>query len=288
MDPQNDPDPLELKAPGVLLEGAPGSGKTTALATLLNCGLEVFAVITEPGGEESLLDGVRLYKAPIDRLHWTYIAPATAPWSALTKMAERINSMGYEDLSKLKSGIDKDAYRQFFQLLGALSNFKCARTGKEYGAVDDFRGDECVVLDSLSGINRMAFQLTVGGKPTAHQGEWGVAMAAEESLIAKLCSDIKVPMILTAHVEPEKDEVDGSIKLMPMALGRRLAPKLPKDFSDVVYSYREGSDFFWSTIATKVDVKTRNLPRKDKLPPNFAPVIEAWRRRVEQAKGGSE
>ena len=64
---------------------------------------------------------------------------------------------------------------------------------------------------------------------------------------------------------------------MVSALGTKLAPKLPKDFSDVVYSYREGSQYFWSTITPQMDLKHRLLPLKDKLSPSFGQVVQAWR-----------
>ena len=65
-----------IQPPSVLLMGPSGSGKTYSLSTLLESGLEVFLVVTEPHGLETLLDVVAQKKLDINKLHWRYIPPA--------------------------------------------------------------------------------------------------------------------------------------------------------------------------------------------------------------------
>ena len=267
-----------IRGSKTLIMGGVGSGKTTCLTTLIQSGLELFVAITDPGGEESLIAAMERNNLPMDRLHWKYIASASPTWATLTKMAEFVNTMGYESLSKLKSGIEKTSYKQFMELLKSASNFECDHCGKEFGPVDTWGPERAFSHDSLSGISTMAYDLMVGAKPTAHQGEWGVAMNVEEKFVRKCCSDLKCFYILTAHVDREIDEVAGGTKIMVSALGRKLAPKLPKDFSDVVYSYREGMDYYWSTMAAGIDLKHRLLPLKDKLTPSFQQIVDAWKK----------
>jgi len=262
-----------------LLVGPPGSGKTTSLVSFIEAGLDLFIIGTDPGFEESILDVMERKNLPLDRLHYQYIAPASAPWSALLDAAAKVNMMNYEGLSTLKSGIGKEGYRQFIHLLTAMSDFTDHRTGESFGPVDGFREDCVFAVDSLSGINVMAMDMMIGGKPTAHQGEWGVAMNMEEKLILKLTSDLKCFFVLTAHIEKEPDLVTGIPLTMVGALGRKLAPKLPRTFSDVILSVKEGSKFTWSTAAINVDLKSRSLPISDNLLPSFVPIVETWRRR---------
>jgi len=269
------PEPL-VRGSKTLLMGGVGSGKTTALTTFIEAGLEVFIAITDPGGQESLIYAMDKKNLPMDKLHWNYVASASPSWDTLMKMAQLINIMGYKELSEIKQGIDKASYQQFMELITLASNFKCERTGKEYGPVDFWGPDRVFAHDSLSGINTMAYDLMVGAKPTAHRGEYGVAMNAEEKFIKKCCADLKCFYVLTAHVDREPDEVGLGTKIMVSALGSKLAPKLPKDFSDVVYSYREGADYYWSTMAPNVDLKHRLLPLLDKLDPSFQQVVTAW------------
>lgn len=270
---------MTIRAPSVMLIGAPGSGKTYSLSTLVEAGLKCAFIFTDPGGEESLIDAIETRKLPMDNVHWKYIAPTSMPWSTLQEMAKKINSMGYDDLTKLKAGVDKRNFTQFAELLNALSNFTCDRTGEVFGPIDDLDTSWAVAIDSLSGINTMAMDMMIGAKPIAHQGEWGAAMNAEEKLIYKLTADLDCFFVLTAHVERETDETIGRQQLMASALGRRLAPKLPRTFSDVVLAQKEGDKFSWSTAALNVDLKTRSLPISNDLLPSFVPVVRRFHER---------
>ena len=270
-----------MRAPSVMLIGAPGVGKTYSLSTLVEAGLKCAFIFTDPGGEESLIDALETRKLPLDNVHWRYVAPTAMPWSTLEQMAQKITALGYDDLTKIKSGVDKRNFTQFATLLNTLANFKCERCGEEFGPVDEFGPDWVVAIDSLSGINTMAMDMMIGAKPAAHQGEWGVAMNAEEKLIYKLTSDLDCFFVLTAHVERETDETIGRQQLMASALGRRLAPKLPRTFSDVVLAQKEGEKFTWSTAALNVDLKTRSLPVAAELAPSFVPIVRRFNERVQ-------
>ncbi len=269
-----------LRGTSTMLIGPTGTGKTYSLSTFIEAGLKLAVVFTDPGGDESFLDSMNDRGLPLDNAHWRYIAPASPPWSALEEMAKKIGSMGYEDLTKIKSGIAKREYNQFVQLLATFANFTCEHCGLEIGPVDKLSSEWAVGLDGLSGLNVMAMDMTIGGKPAAHQGEWGVAMNAEEKLVSKLTSDLVAFFFLSAHVERELNEAAGYTQLMASALGRKLAPKLPRTFSDVVLARREGDKFFWSTTAMNVDLKTRTLPLSDTLQPSFVQIVDRWRQRA--------
>lgn len=222
-------------------------------------------------------------KLPREKLHYAYIAPASEKWSDLMAMAKQINAMSYEDLASIKSGINKTGYQQFYQLLSLLSDFTDQRSGQKFGPVDSWSADRALAIDSMSGLNYMAMSMLVGAKPAAHQGEWGVAMNALEKLIMKLTSDLDCFLVMTAHVEKEFDEIAGKMNVMASMLGKKLAPKIPRLFSDVILAKREGGQHFWSTTAAGVDLKTRNLPLSDKLAPSFEQIVKSWRARNELA-----
>lgn len=277
-----------LKGTSTLLVGGPGSGKTYSLASFAKAGLELFVVFTEPGGDESLIQAVRDHNIDIGRVHWKYIAPASPTWDMMKKSAQTISTLSYEALTSIKAGIEKGGYRQFLTLLETLSDFKCDRDGKSYGPVDSWDATRAVALDSLSGLNIMAMDMVVGSKPVKHQGEWGVAMDNEERLIMKLCSDIRAFFVLTAHIERESNEITGAQQLMAGALGRKLAPRLPRFFSDVIHAYRDGGEFFWSTTSMNVDLKARTVPLQDKMPPDFGLIVKSWQARQETASAGPQ
>ena len=272
--------PGELQAPATLLMGPPGCGKTTVLVTLALAGIEVFVVITEPNGVDSLLDAWAKHNAPIEKLHWATISPTAAGWKAMGEMGRMINSMSYKDLSEMKQGIGKSEMKQFPQLLSLFENFKCERTGKEYGDVTTWDATRALVVDSLSGLNLIVMQHTVGFKPSPHQGEWGIAMNSLEMLLLKLTADVKCFFVLTAHVDKEPNELTGGTTIYASALGRKLAPKIPRFFSEVILAKRAADKFLWSTASNEADLKNRALPVSSELIPSFKPIVDAYNRRV--------
>lgn len=259
------------QSPGVnvLLLGASGAGKTYSIRTLLDAGLEVFVLFTEPGMEV-------LSDTDPEKLHWHYIPPASADFADMIDSASKINRMSLKMLSDM-SDINKSKYTEFIQILQSLSNFTCDRTGKSYGAVDSWGSDKVLVMDSLSGLSICAMNLVTGSKPIKSIADWGMAMDNLERLITKLCVDTQCHFVMTAHLERETDEVTGGTTLMASTLGRKLAPKLPRFFSEVIHVKRDGDTYVWSTSTTNVDTKTRKLGLSAKLAPSFVPVIKAWR-----------
>ena len=269
--------PPWFRGRNTLLVGPTGTGKTYSIRSAYEAGLEIFLVFTEPSME-------LFHDLPSSRVHWQYVPPATPDWETMVENAERINSLSFKALSGL-GDINKQAYDQFLQLLRALSGFTCDRTGEYFGPVDTWGPERMLVLDSLSGLNIMAMDMVVGAKPVKSMADWGVAMDNEERIINKLCMSTACWFTMIAHAEREVDEVLGGNQLMVSALGRKLAPRIPRYFSDVIYTKRDGKNFKWSTAEINVDTKARTLPISDSLEPNFAQIIE---RSIELAKDYSE
>lgn len=263
---------MKSPLPGVkvLLMGASGSGKTTAIETLIAKGITPFCIFTEPGFEV-------LGHVPADKLHWHYVRPSSQNWSSMVSTAKQINMLSFEALSKVTDP-NKGQYTQFVELLTALNNFVCDRDGKAYGDVCTWGTDRAVVIDGLTGVGTMAMNLHIGGKPLRHQGEWAIGMLQVENLMGKLCTDTQSHFVLISHTEREVDEVQGGSRIMAATLGRKLAPKLPRHFSDVVLADKAGTRYSWSTAAAGADTKARNLPTQDGLPPDFGPIIESWKK----------
>jgi len=279
-----------LQPPSTLLTGATGTGKTSAIATQLLYGLRVFVVVTEPDGVASLIDACERLKAPIDRLHWTLCAPASAGWLELEDMITKISSMDQKQLADQRD-MGKASFRApAMKFLNAFRNFHCDRTNQDYGDFTQWPDDCALNIDSLTGWCLIGWGCTVGFKPTANPGEWGIAQNFVYNMLVKINSDRSCFFTLTSHVEKEMDELLGVKKLMVSAIGAKLAPKIPPFFGDVVKCEKvmvqgNKAEFRWSTIDTQMDLKNRALPVSSNMPADFGPIIKAYQRRVAMASG---
>ena len=267
-----------LAGVNILAEGPTGTGKTYALGTIADAGIELFVLFTE-SGLETLIGYWTDRELPVPaNVHCHDHKRPEGSFETLAQNAEKVNTYSLEALAKMVDP-NRGKHNQFVDLLRVMANFEDQRTGQKFGAVDSWGPDKCLAIDSLTGVNPIALSLVVGGKPVKSQSDWGIAQDQIEKLIRQLCDGCKCHFVLTAHVERETDMVFGGVKITVSTLGRALAPKIPPMFSDVVLSYREGKNFFWSTDNPQADLKARNLPIAANIPQNFAAIFAKWKSR---------
>lgn len=267
----------ELPGVNLMLMGPAGTGKTDSLGSIASAfpDLEVFYLGLEPGLETLLGHYKRIGKPIPKNLHWHSLESAKASFSDLLDGAKRINTMSLETLAKTNDP-NRSKHNRFIKLLEVLNNFPDDRTGQKFGCVDTWGPNRILIIDGMAGLARMAMSLVVGNKPVKNVSDWGIAQDQIEKVINLWTDACKCHFVLIAHVEREKDEVLGGIKLMVSTLGAKLAPKLPAMFSDVILTVREGSRFTWDTANGQADVKTRNLKIQAGLDPSFKPIFESW------------
>lgn len=270
----------------ILLEGDAGTGKTYSIGTLVDTGIPV-AYLALESGIESLLGYWIDHNKPIPpNLAWHVLKSPEASLDQLIENATKINTYSFEALTKM-SDPNRNKYNQFISLLQVLNAFVDQRTGESLGPVSKWDATRCLVIDPLTGINRAAMDLVVGGKPVKAQNEWGVAQDQVEKILRLLTGDCLCHFVLIAHIERETDQIAGGTKITVSTLGKALAPKIPPMFSDVILAYREGASFYWSTANSSVALKTRNLPIADKIPPSFDQIMKKWKARTEGASKGA-
>lgn len=259
-----------------VIMGPQGTGKSYSLRTLLGLGLEVFPIFTEINALSALAD-------VLPQLHWKYIPPyQNLGWSTMRDILVKVNALSNKALQDTAK-IEPAKHVQAIRLLDQLAKFE-DNTGKDWGAVHEWGNDRVLVIDTLTGLNKMMKSLCVGAKPILTQPDWGVAMDNLHRLIDMLATETTCHIVITAHVEYQKDELtNDSAKLMVHTLGRKLAPVLFSNFGDVVLTERQGTVFYWTTENPNADLKAHHLPIKAKQQPSFAPLVAEWRKRKEQA-----
>lgn len=260
----------------VLLLGGSGSGKTYATATLAECGLNVRCLWMEPGCYHSFARYFEDKGKPIpDNVEWANAPLTSLTFAEMIDMAKILNTMTQKGIANYNDP-RRQKHDAFIKVLSTLANFTSERTGKNFGPVDEWDTNTVLVFESLSTLSTAAMALLTGGRPLADQGEWQMAMNSLEQFLNKFTS-LRCHAVLTSHLDRETDEQLGGTKLMAATLGRKLAPKVPRYFDDVILARREGTKFSWDTSSIDADLKTRLLPIAAGQPPSFAPLISRWR-----------
>jgi hypothetical protein len=281
---------FELTPPKVLLMGGAGSGKTHSFGTLVDWARlhehRVFALFTE-NGLETLLKYYSDKGTEIPHnLHWHVVKTKPAGLKSLVKAANDVGKNGYEQLSKM---IDPDRHKNnvYLQIVGTLGNYVDQRTGKEFGSMDeDWTERDWLALDSLTELSTMAMKMQIGTKPTAALPDYMVAQVNLMNLLRLMTNGTRCGVAMTAHPVREKDEVTGSVRLMPRTIGSAIASELSPLFSEVISTIREGDKWYWDTANSSADLKTRYLPISTKIRPDFAQICDPWLKAATAAKSG--
>ena len=286
------PTTLELPGPKILLEGPGGTGKSFAIGTLVDWASrnnqKVFILFTEQGGLESVLGYWRdtncppfnrKEPAPIpDCLHWHVLKTPALSLEALIGNATRTGQLSYQALAQWTDP-NRSSSNPWEHFLKKLQTFTCDRTGEDFGNVGTWGADRILVNDSLSETANACFRMVLGAKATASQNEYGVAQQNLLGWVRWMTQFLQCTFVMTAHVQRQVNELSGVTSVMTKAIGKALGDEFCPLFSEVILTVREGNSFYWDTAAPGVDLKTRYLPIRTKIAPDFAQIMDKWQQR---------
>lgn len=263
-----------LPGVNVMLLGPVGTGKTTAIRTLVDCGITPMCIFTEP--RFGILGSI-----PQDKLHWKYIPGIVDTLDAIEK---KVTAIGTLDQKGLCAMTDHNRHRdsRMIEFIKALNNFTCDRTGESFGPVKDWGTNRALVLDGLSGLTQMAWFTTIGAKPAKDKPDYGKCQDLVMSQIDWACVIPRCHFILIAHADRNFNEVTGETLITPALPGKALTSIFARNIDDVVLTQRIGAEFRWSTAAAGADLKASYLPVSEGLAPDFAQIINSWK-----ARGGT-
>jgi hypothetical protein len=187
--------------------------------------------------------------------------------------------MAWEGLTKAVDATRYSAGSPFDEILEGLFNYKCARTGQEFGNIASWGTDKVFVLDSASGLTLASWQNVAGTRMALSPPDYQLAQKQVANLIHQICMSYGCHFVMTAHPARETDPVNGGTRIYPDLPGKALGPNIGRYFTDVIFTDHNGPVFTWSTVSTQAALKTRNLGYKADLPPSFVPLVEAWKKR---------
>lgn len=269
---------MSLPGFNVLLEGPAGTGKTYALSTLVNAGLEVFVLFLEPGIEALMAPWADKGLPVPSNLHWNVLAPPPAAYSDLKQMITDSGSMTQKMLSNTVDP-NRGKNNPVLPVVELINDFVDQRTGKHYGPVASWGTDKVFVIDHLTSLSGMFMRMLTGNKSVSDKPDYGIAQTNFMKFQEYLINGCKCHFVMIAHIDRYIDEVQGGMRLMTKSIGRAIAGDVPIPYSDVILSRREGDKFFWDTAESQADLKTRNLPILSKNPPDFGAIYSKWKAR---------
>lgn len=279
---EGQPDSRPLSGPNVLLMGPAGTGKTYSLGTLGDwCeaqGMRMFVLFTEAG-----LETLKGYWLDRDRpipacVHWHQVLTAPMSLEAMINGADMIGKMSYEMVTKLTDP-NRAANNPYLRILTACKDLVSDKDGTKFGNIASLTINDVFVTDGLSQLSVAAMRMQVGNRPAAAPSDYQVAQQYIKSFLELLTQGYPFTFVLIAHVSKEVNEISGSTMIGVKSAGKALASELPQLFSDVIYTVREGDKFYWDTAQYGVDSKTRSLGYKSKIDPNFAQIMDVWKKR---------
>jgi len=274
-----------LAGPKILLIGPSGTGKTHSLGTLVEWALankmNVAALFTESGVETLLGYWKDRGKEVPPNLFYHSTLTKSLGIKDLMTAADNVGKMSYEALTKM-SDPNRGANNAFYKILSACANFTDDRTAKVIGPIESLDTGWIFVMDSLTELATACMKMVIGNKPTASMPDYMVAQNNLMNFLRLITQGLQCTVAMTGHVSREKDEITGGTKISVQSIGSALSPQIPPLFSEVIMTVREGDKFYWDTAAFGADLKTRSLGYRSKLDPNFAQIMDVWKKRGEQ------
>jgi hypothetical protein len=263
----------KLSAVRLLVLGWPGSGKTGALACLVNAGFKLRILAFDKLANVSVL--------------FNYVDPAKLSNIDIITVEDKLrNGQKYMETVGLPVA--------FNDAMKALQHWEYDQDGKhvDLGASKDWGPDTIVVLDSLTSMGQAAMrraQAMLNKTPlNGTQQMWGLAMADQDSFIEKLVSnDHRFHVIVLSHlkvISPKdvntndenvtkeiKEDVAGLLpaRFYPSALGQQLPQQISRHFPITLLAENH-------VKGHTVTRELHTLPRPEldlKLPANLANAV---------------
>ncbi len=282
-----------IPLPNVFLIGPTGTGKTTALRTIVRAGLELHVQFTEPHMSMVLAPHLEWEKElglpPLDvsKVHYSYIPPTSVDNNVLMEAYELQRTWPWEQLKKQTDDPMKAHYVSFQRMAASLLvNWHCDQCSVDFGPVTSWGHERALVVDGLSGVNDMAEQHIGGGAMARSQSQMGAMMDTELNLFGKkLPMDTNCLYVLIGHLRRIYSDMSQGMTKLPHALGKANAADWPRLFQDSILAVRVGNEFMWSTSDSEFDCAARNLPIAPNLAPDFQPLLRTWYAQTQQQPG---
>jgi hypothetical protein len=267
----------------ILLQGPYGSGKTTAIRTLLpeyvddtgtvrrGAGRITAILSLDPGTAQVL--GPNLCKSPDPHsgIHVRYVKPVSLDWAGFARWMTLANQNSLDSLLKITDP-GKRQMTQMLEVIETCGHFVCDRCGADLGDAAAWPDTHAFVLDNLTPLTTVARHMIVGLKPILSQPEYNPIIQAIETFLNMFWGGMDCSAILLSHISREPDEITGGSRIYASTIGNKMAsermPNMPDEI--ILSSVSDRGEFTWATVVPGMALKTRKMPRGSDLRPDFS------------------
>lgn len=265
----------------ILLYGAGGVGKSVSLATILkgNPKKRLVYLMTERNAVSGLEFGIKKYNVIVKEGQIVYVYPQEEKKAAFGNLGRALENFANQSkVLALKgdggSTQGKESYGYLGTIISTLSSFKGFDfvTGElvNIGNVGKLTSNDILIVDGLSPIGNEIWNSLVGDKIAISMTDYGPPQRAMYLMLSELA---KLPchVVLLAHARDKTDDKGSLIQVQVNTwVGNSNYETLMGLFTDVIYAYKFGINFYWSGKQSKVYAIARNIPAEDNLLPDFA------------------
>lgn len=269
------------EAQKILLFGEAGTGKTVSSVSAAEAGQNVRFLATERNAVSGIKKGLQLaearlpekeFKTVLNRVAVSVLETPKRGLSAFVKEVEK-NLRTPNETQRKSVDPNKKDFTRYLNVIKGMQNFVDV-DGVDHGSVESWGPDTTLFVDGNTIICEAILQQVVGGKATITQPEWGQAQGLYKQYIRALTEDFACNVVLLAHPMRVIDELTRENRIYPSSLGQALNNWLATCFGDVIWTYREKGNFYWSTDTKTVVTRASTLPIADKLPQDFKQIFK--------------
>jgi len=141
-----------------------------------------------------------------------------------------------------------------------------------------------LILDSLTSVVEALVEETLANRIAIVLSDYGVVQNNLLTMIIRPLTELSnCSVVMIGHpvlsddpnanqptAEEVKNGADKIQKLYPKTFGTKLNETLSSKFSDTIYQYTDNGKYYWCGYKRGVMTSVRNIPKKDKLNPDFS------------------
>lgn len=148
----------------------------------------------------------------------------------------------------------------------------------DLGSPTEWGPDTVLVVDSLAILCNAVMRYVIHRNGRSSQAwvnleDWGEAMRMVEGMLQMLYDDsIQCNVIINTHVDYQKDELLGTMRGLPLAIGQKLTPKIPRYFNCVVSTRTRGVGKGLKRVIRLMSEGVLELKTPLKEPPEDLPI----------------